>query len=84
MAGVAITRTDMSAADLRAAAKRSGDARQAARILAIAMVLDGFSREERRGFAGWTAKRCATGFTATIRQVWMGLPTGGEAGGPQA
>ena len=44
MVGIAITRTDMSGADLRAAAKRSADAKQASRILAIAMVLDGFSR----------------------------------------
>jgi hypothetical protein len=40
MAGVAITRTDMSAANLRAAAKQSADGRQASRILAIAMVVD--------------------------------------------
>ncbi len=46
MAAVAITRLDMSAADLRVAAKRSADAKQASRILAIAMVLDGFSRED--------------------------------------
>ena len=52
MAGVAITRMDMSAADLRAAAKRSRDARQASRILAIAMVLDGFSREEAARLCG--------------------------------
>ena len=52
MAGVAITRTDMSAADLRAAAKRSANARQASRILAIAMVLDGFSQEEAARLCG--------------------------------
>ena len=52
MAGVAITRMDMSAADLRAAAKRSANARQASRILAIAMVLDGFSREEAARLCG--------------------------------
>jgi transposase len=52
MAGVAITRTEMSAADLRAAAKRSANARQASRILAIAMVLDGFSREEAARLCG--------------------------------
>ena len=52
MAGVAITRTDMSAADLRAAAKRSANARQASRILAIAMVLDGFRREEAARLCG--------------------------------
>ena len=52
MAGVSITRMDMSAADLRAAAKRSANARQASRILAIAMVLDGFSREEAARLCG--------------------------------
>ena len=52
MAGIAITRTDMSAADLRAAAKRSANARQASRILAIAMALDGFSREEAARLCG--------------------------------
>jgi len=52
MAGVAITRTDMNAAELRAAAKRSANAKQASRILAIAMVLDGFSREEAARLCG--------------------------------
>ncbi len=52
MAGVAITRTDMSAADLRAAARASSNAKQASRILAIAMVLDGFSREDAARLCG--------------------------------
>jgi transposase len=52
MAGVAITRTDTSAAGLRATAKRCKDAKQAARILALAMVLDGFSREEAARLCG--------------------------------
>src|SRR5271157_4226094 len=52
MAEVAITRTDMSAADLRTSAKQAGDAKQASRILAIAMVLDGFSREEAARLCG--------------------------------
>ena len=52
MAEVAITRTDMSAADLRAAAKQAGDAKQASRILAIAMVLDGFSRGDAARLCG--------------------------------
>ncbi len=43
---------EMSAADLRAAAKRSADAKQASRILAIAMVLDGFSREDAARLCG--------------------------------
>ena len=46
MAGIAITRVDMSAAGLREAARRCTNAKQALRILAVAMVLDGFSREE--------------------------------------
>ena len=71
---------DMSAADLRAAAKRSGNARQAARILAIAMVLDGFSREEAARLCGMDRQTFATGFTA----VWMGLRTGREAAGLRA
>jgi transposase len=52
MAGVAITRTDMSTADLRTAAKQAEDAKQASRILAIAMVLDGFSRGEAARLCG--------------------------------
>ena len=52
MAGVAITRRDMSAADLRAAAKRSADAKQASRMLAIAMALDGFRSEEAARLCG--------------------------------
>jgi transposase len=42
---VAITRTDRSATDLRAAAARTPDAKVARRMLAIALVLEGWSRE---------------------------------------
>ena len=52
MAEVAITRMDMSAADLRAAARAAADAKQASRILAIAMVLDNFSRTEAARLCG--------------------------------
>ena len=52
MAAVAITRMDMSADDLRAAARASADAKQASRILAIAMVLDDFSRTEAARLCG--------------------------------
>jgi len=44
--GIAVTRTDLSVSELRAAARRAADTKQARRILAIAMVLDGYSREE--------------------------------------
>jgi transposase len=46
MVAVAITRKDISAAELRSAAKRASNCRHARRILAIAMVLDGYSRAE--------------------------------------
>jgi len=44
MSAIEITHQDLSIAQLRAAAARTGDAKQARRILAIAMVLDGHSR----------------------------------------
>jgi hypothetical protein len=68
MAAVAITRMDMHASDLRLAAKRAADARQASRILAIAMVLDGFSREDAARLCGMdrqTLPRRATARRAT-------------------
>ena len=42
---VAITRFDMSAADLRETAARTRDAKAARRMLAIALVLEGYLRE---------------------------------------
>lgn len=44
MASVEITRQDLDATQLRAEAGRTADAKQARRILAIAMILDGHSR----------------------------------------
>ena len=41
---VAVTRTELSAAELRREAARSGDADAARRLLAVALVLDGHSR----------------------------------------
>lgn len=43
---LAITRDEFSAADLRRKVRRCKDTRQARRMLAIAMVLDGASRED--------------------------------------
>lgn len=42
---VAITRLDLSAADLRHVATRTQDAKAARRMLAIALLLEGWSRE---------------------------------------
>jgi transposase len=49
---VKITRLDRSAAELRRAAARSADAPAARRMLALAMVLEGCSREEAAERAG--------------------------------
>jgi hypothetical protein len=46
MVAVAVTRTDLSVEELRAAARRAGDTKQGLRILAIAMVLDGHDGHE--------------------------------------
>ena len=42
---VAITRTELTAAELRAAAARSRDAKAARRMLAVALVLEGVDRK---------------------------------------
>ena len=44
MAGIAITRLELTSAEMRAAAARTKDARAARRILALAMVLEGADR----------------------------------------
>jgi transposase len=51
-APVKITRTDHSAADLRALAAKSADAEQSRRLLGLAMVKDDFSRAEAARLAG--------------------------------
>jgi transposase len=50
---VAITRLELSAADLRAEATRTGDAKAARRLLAIALALEGWPRQD-------AAEACAT------------------------
>ena len=45
MVALSITRTDLTSADLRAEAARTKNARASRRMLAIAMALDGHSRE---------------------------------------
>ena len=44
MVGIAITRTELTASELRTAAGRTKDARAARRMLAIALVLEGADR----------------------------------------
>jgi transposase len=73
----------MSVAELRAAARRSADARQASRILAIAMVLHDYSREEAARLYGMD-RQSLRDWVHRYNKVWMGLPTGREAVGPRA
>jgi len=49
---VAITRTELAAVDLRAAATRSKDTAAARRMLALALVMEGFGRSEAASAAG--------------------------------
>ena len=58
--------------------------RRQAPHLAIAMVLDGFSREEAARLCGMDRQTLRTGFTAIMRPVWMGFLTGREAAGQRA
>jgi len=54
MAGVEITRGDMTAAELRAASAKAPNARAARRMLALALVLEGVDRAQGAEF-GLTA-----------------------------
>ena len=54
-------RTDYTASEVRRFARRAKDGAQARRLLALAAVLDGASREEQRRSAGWTARRAGLG-----------------------
>lgn len=62
MSGVEVTRVELSAAELRREASRSGDSRAARRMLAIALVLEGASRAE--------AARCCGMDRQTLRD-WV-------------
>ena len=54
MAAAIGVRTDYTGADLRGFARRSGDADQVRRLLAVALILDGSSRSEAAKVAGVT------------------------------
>jgi len=72
MSAIEITRQDLSISQLRAEAARTADAKQARRILAIAMVLDGHSRLLAAQASAMTGRRYATGYIATTRMAWQG------------
>jgi hypothetical protein len=80
---IAITRLELSAADLRDAARRTRDAKATWQMVAIALVLEGWSRQAgRSGHDGppdavrlgvtattsWDCRACLTGRVATGRR----------------
>lgn len=79
---VAITRTELSATELRKAAARSADAAAARRMLAIALVLDGYNRTEAARAAGmerqtlrdWVHRYNAEGLAGLSNRPNAGAP----------
>lgn len=80
MAGISITRLDLTAADLRAAAGKSRDAKAARRMLALALVLDGVDRTraaetcgmDRQTLRDWVHRYNAEGL-AGLSDRWKGV-----------
>jgi transposase len=71
VSAIEITRQDLSISQLRAEAARTADAKQARRLLAIAMVLDGHSRlVAARRPVPWTGKRCVIGRKPAKGSSW--------------
>jgi hypothetical protein len=66
-------RTDYTAGEVRRFAQRAKDATQARRLLAIAAVLEGASREEAAKMAAWIVRRCGTGWIRFNEQGADGL-----------
>jgi hypothetical protein len=69
-AAVKITRTDHDAPALRALAGKTRDTAQSRRLLALAMVLDGASREEAARQAGMDRQTLRIGCPATMQPGW--------------
>ena len=79
---LAVTRREFTAKDLRRKARQTRDTRQARRLLAIAMVLDGASREEaaraggmdRQTLRDWVHSYNAQGIDGLIDKARPGRP----------
>ena len=54
-------RADYSLAELRRLAKSSRGSKQSRRLLSLAAVLDGMSREDADGSAAWIGRPCVNG-----------------------
>ena len=81
MAAAVGIRSGYTSADLRWFARRSGDADQVRRLLALALILDGGSRSEAAKVAGVTpADRARLGASVQReRPWWFGDPQGARA-----
>jgi len=73
---VEVTRSDLSVLQLRAEAGRTADAKQARRILAIALVLDGHSRLLAARACGMDRRTPRDWVPAATRMAWPGSRTG--------
>ncbi len=77
MAGIAITRRELTATELRAAAGRTKDARAARRMLAIALVLEGVDRAtaaqtcgmDRQTLRDWVHRYNAEGLAGLVNRT---------------
>jgi hypothetical protein len=69
-----ITRGDLTAEELREAAARSTDADAARRMLALALVLEGYQRGEAANLCGMDRQTLATGLSATMPRALGGCP----------
>jgi len=76
MSAIEIARQDLSISQLRAEAARTADAKQARRILAIAMVLDGHSRLLAAQASAMDRQTLRDWCIATTRMAWPGWRTG--------
>lgn len=79
---IAITRTDLSACELRAASARSSNSAAARRMLALALVLEGVDREraaqrcgmQRKTLRDWVHRYNAHGLDGPINRKAPGVP----------
>jgi transposase len=77
MAGIAVTRKELTASELRSASGRTKDARAARRMLAIALILDGVDREtaaktcgmDRQTLRDWVHRYNAEGLAGLVNRT---------------
>ena len=81
---VAITRTELDAAGLRAAASRCKDAAAARRMLALALVMEGTVGAKRHALQAWIGRRCAIGCIGITRAGLRVCTTHPSAAGHRA